>query len=182
MNYAGKLIIAPPKIKGSFWAKSVVFITEDSHSGSVGVVLNRPSKMSIRDFGEQCSVDLDYDGYVYVGGPTNVKALTLLHSSEWKCNNTLKINKKFSISSSEEILNRLSIGDTPYHWKLLVGLCTWAPDQLECEVQGKHPFTKDSSWLVATPNTHLVFSLDETDQWTTSIDQSSIEFVQTMLV
>jgi putative transcriptional regulator len=159
MSYAGKLIIAPPKVKGTFWARSVVFISEDSHLGSVGVVLNKPSKMSLRDFGNQCDVDLDYEGEVYVGGPANSKAL----------------------SSSEEVLNRLAIGDTPYYWRLIVGLSTWTPDQLECEVKGKHPYTLDSSWLVATPNHHLVFGLDTTDQWATAIEQSSLEFSQNFL-
>jgi putative transcriptional regulator len=181
MSYAGKLIIAPPKVKGTFWTKSVVFISEDSHLGTVGVVLNKPSKMSLRDFGDQCDVDLDYDGNIYVGGPANVKALTMLHSAEWKCSNTLKINKSFSLSSAEELLGRLAIGDAPYYWRLFVGLSTWAPDQLDCEVKGKHPYTLDSSWLIATSNHHLAFGLDTTDQWTAAIEQSSLEFSQNFL-
>ena len=124
MELTGKLLIAPPAVRGTFWANSVVFLTEHLHSGSVGVVINKPAKMSLRDFGDQCNVDLDFDGNVYVGGPSNVKALTLLHSSEWHCNNTLKVNKNYSLSSSEELLERLAMGDTPYYWRLFVGLAS----------------------------------------------------------
>ena len=181
MNLSGKLLIAPPNVRGNFWTKTVIFLTEHHQSGSVGVVLNKPSKMSLRDFGEQCDVDLDIDGDVYIGGPVNVKALTMLHSSEWRCKNTLRINKQYSLSSSEELLGRLAMGDTPHNWRLMVGLCTWTPDQLECELQGKHPYTHNQSWLTVTPNNHLVFGLDKQDQWTTAIEQSGLEFAQKIL-
>lgn len=181
MSLSGQLLIAPPSVKGSFWHKTVVFVTEHHHYGSVGVTLNKPSKMTLRDFGEQCDVDLDIDGHVYIGGPANIKALTMLHSSEWYCKNTLKINKKFSLSSSDDLLERLALGDTPYHWRLFVGLSTWGADQLECEISGKHPYTHNQSWLTASPNYQLVFALDEREQWTSGIEQSGIEFAQKLL-
>jgi putative transcriptional regulator len=178
---AGKLLIAPPTIKGTFWTKSVIYITEDHYNGTVGITLNKPSKMSLREFGDQCSVDLDLDGSIYVGGPANTKALTMLHSSEWFCKNTLRVNKQFSLSSSDDLLDRLALGDVPYHWRLFVGLSTWAPDQLECEIKGKHPFNHNQSWLIATPDHHTVFGLDGQDQWITAIEQSSLEFSQNIL-
>jgi putative transcriptional regulator len=178
---AGKLLISPPSVKGTFWAKSVIYITEDHYNGTVGVVLNKASKMSLREFGDQCQTNLDVDGNIYVGGPVNTKALTMLHSAEWHCKNTLRINKRFSLSSSDDLLDRIADGDTPYHWRLFVGLSTWVPDQLECEIQGKHPFTHDQSWLIATPEYHTVFGLDGQDQWITAIEQSSLEFAQNML-
>jgi putative transcriptional regulator len=181
MNISGKLLIAPPTVRGSFWANTVLFLTEHLPSGSVGVVLNKPSKMSLREFGNQCDIDLDLDGYVYVGGPTNTKALTMLHSSEWYCRNTLRVTKDFSLSSSEELLDRLAMGDTPNYWRLLVGLSSWAPDQLEYEILGKKPYNHNQSWLVATPNTQLVFGLDGKDQWATAIDHASQEFAQNIL-
>lgn len=181
LDIAGKLIIAPPSVRGTFWSKTVIFITEHHYNGTVGVVLNKPSKMSLREFGDQCDIDLDIDGYVYVGGPANVKALTMLHSAEWKCKNTLRINKRFSLSSSDDLLNKLAAGDAPHNWRLFVGLSTWAPDQLECEMQGKHPFTHNQSWLTASPEYHTVFGLDTQDQWVTAIEQSSLEFSKNLL-
>lgn len=180
-NVTGKILIAPPSVKGTFWSKTVVFITEHHFNGTVGVCLNKPSKMSLREFGRQCEVDLDIDGSVYVGGPVNVKALTMLHSTDWKCKNTLRINKQYSLSSSDDLLDRIAMGDTPHNWRLFVGLCTWEPDQLECEIMGKHPYTRNQSWLLATPSYHLAFGLDQQDQWTTAIEQSSQEFAQKIL-
>jgi putative transcriptional regulator len=181
MNLTGKLLIAPPNVRGNFWQKTVIFVTEDHARGSMGVVLNKQSKMTIREFAEQCNVDIDIEGFVYVGGPVNVKALTLLHSSEWRTNNTMQVNDEFSISSSQELLHRLAMGDHPKHWRLLVGLCAWAPDQLTNEIKGIPPYSHDFSWLTATPNYTSVFGLDAQVQWTQSIEQSGTEFVQNLL-
>ena len=181
MNLTGKLLIAPPNVRGNFWAKTVIFVTENADRGSVGIVVNKRSKMQLREFAEQCGVDLDLPGYVYVGGPVNVKALTMLHSAEWACGNTLRINNEFSISSSGDLLTRIAMGDCPNHWRLFVGLCQWAPDQLESELKGRHPYNHDFSWLTATPHRNSIFGLDGQDQWTQAIEQSGMEFVQRIL-
>ena len=52
-NFTGKLIISPPSVKGNFWQKSVILVTEDHEKGSVGIVLNKPSQTSIEDFARQ---------------------------------------------------------------------------------------------------------------------------------
>jgi putative transcriptional regulator len=181
MNLTGKLLIAPPNVRGNFWSKTVIFVTENHARGSMGLVLNKKSKMSIREFSRQCDVECDLEGYVYIGGPVNSKALTLIHSPEWTCGNTMHINNEFSISSSHDLLHRLAMGDCPNYWRLALGLCAWAPEQLENELKGAAPFNHDFSWLLATPNHTNVFALDGQDQWTQSIEQSGSEFVQNLL-
>lgn len=177
MNFTGKLLIAPPNIRGNFWHKSVVLITENHGKGSMGVLLNRNSKNSIKDFSIQVGDPVDIPGYVYIGGPVSSKALTVLHSSEWRCNNTLEVNNHFSLSSQSDLIQRMGSGDRPKYWRLFLGLCAWNPNQLESEVLGKHPYTHDNSWLTASANYYNVFELDSTDQWTHCIECSSSEFV-----
>ena len=65
MNIVGNLLIAPPAVKGNFWYKTVVMVTEHHLQGSVGVVINKRSHMSLRDFGEQVGVELPLEGFVY---------------------------------------------------------------------------------------------------------------------
>jgi putative transcriptional regulator len=181
MNLTGKLLIAPPNVRGNFWQKTVIYVTENHARGSMGIVINKRSKMPIREFAQQCGVTCDLDGLVYVGGPVNVKALSIIHSSEWSCTNTMHINNEFSISSSPDLLLRLASGDKPYRWRLALGLCAWAPDQLENEIKGVEPYSHNFSWLLATPSHHSVFESDGSEQWTNSIEQSGLEFVQSIL-
>jgi putative transcriptional regulator len=177
-NLVGKILIAPPSVKGSFWQKTVILITESHEQGNMGLVLNKPTKVSIKDFAQQNSTVLNEKGFVHIGGPVQSKALTLLHSAEWKCSNTMKITSDLAISSSPDILSMMAMGHKPKQWRMFVGLCSWTKGQLYNEINGIPPYTKNHSWLTATPNFDLLFDHDTQSQWTESIEQSGLEFAQ----
>ena len=96
-NIVGNLIIAPPSVKGNFWYKTVIMIVEHHIHGSIGLVLNKRSNLTINELGEKMGLDIDIPGFVYTGGPVSPNSLSLIHSTEWSCNNTLEINNIFSI-------------------------------------------------------------------------------------
>jgi len=181
MNLEGKLLIAPPSVRGTFWEKTVIYVTEDHNQGSVGFILNKQSKLTVQEFTSQCGIDCNQEGYVYIGGPVNVKALSMLHSNDWSCNNTLRVNDDFSLSSSMEILEGLAQGDVPRYWRLLVGMSAWAPKQLHSELKGIPPYSHTHSWLTASAHYHTVFGVDGKDQWTLGIEIAGEEFAQSVL-
>lgn len=181
MDFAGTLLIAPPKIKDSFWYKSVIFVTEHHRNGSMGLILNKRSEMSITEFTEQIGPAMNIPGYMYLGGPVNIKALTMLHSSEWQCSNTMQVNDDFSISSAEDLLTRLGDGDAPKHFRLFLGLCGWAPNQLMSELKGTPPRDHSFSWLTSSANHEIVFDFDQKDQWFKAVEHSGQEFAQSIL-
>ena len=181
MNLTGKLLIAPPKVRGTFWQKTAIFVTENHNRGSVGLVLNKISQMTIKEFASQYNLDVDIPGHIHIGGPVNVKALTMLHSTEWRCDNTMKINNEYALSSSQNLLPSLAMGNAPKKWRLFVGLCGWTADQLENELQGNPPYSHDTSWLITSPTRDLVFDLEGQTQWTESIERAGSEFAQTIL-
>jgi putative transcriptional regulator len=181
MNLIGNLLIAPPAVKGNFWYKTVIMITEHHAAGSVGLVLNKRSQMSIPEFGEQLGFQIDVPGFVYLGGPVNVKSLSFLHSNEWVSKNTHRINDKFSISSADDILPRLAMGDRPQQWRLFLGMCGWAQGQLHGEIKGMPPWNQQHSWCLATADEELVYGSDNKDQWCNALDRSGLEFAQNML-
>lgn len=181
MDLTGKLLIAPPAVKGNFWYKTAVFVTEHHNQGSVGLTLNKRSELTLSNFGEQLGFNLTMPGYVYMGGPVNVKSLSLLHTNDWACKNTMQINDQFSISSADDILPRLEQGDQPNCWRLFLGMCGWAQGQLEGEILGIPPWQPATSWLTSTANLDLVFGSDGKDQWCTCLDHSGLEFAQNIL-
>lgn len=177
----GNLLIAPPAVKSGFWYKTVILLTENHSDGSVGLVLNKRSQMSVVEFGEQLGYDLDLPGFVYLGGPVNVKSLSFLHTNDWICKNTMRINNKFSISSADDIIPRLAAGDTPKQWRIFLGMCGWAPGQLDAEIKGIYPRSHENSWCTASATPNLVFESDNKDQWCAALDRSGQEFAQNIL-
>lgn len=182
MNLVGKLLIAPPKIVNNFWSQTTVLVTEHSSLGSVGFILNKRSRLTISEFFKQCDLDTDLEGHIYVGGPVNVSSVTMLHTPEWTSKNTVQMTEGLSLSSTEDLLHRLAMGDCPDAWRLMVGLCVWNADQLESEILGKYPYTHEFSWLTATSSPYTVFELDLEEQWESAIEQSGKEFAQTILI
>jgi putative transcriptional regulator len=176
----GNLLISPPSIDHGFFQKSVILLTEDHSGGNVGVVLNKTSKVSLNEFAKHNNVILDVPGYAHIGGPVNPKALTMIHTNDWACSNTMRINDLFSISSSPDIFNYLANGYCPEHWRIFVGLCKWTPGQLSKEVNGLPPYEHKSSWLTATADLDIVFETDADDQWSESIERSGSEFAQNL--
>jgi putative transcriptional regulator len=182
MNLVGNLLIAPPAVKGNFWHKTVIFVTENHHQGSVGLVLNKRSDLTLSEFGAQLGFSLDMPGYLYQGGPVNVKSLSLLHSNEWICKNTMRVSEHLSISSADDILPRIAMGDTPSYWRMFLGMCGWSPGQLEGEVKGEPPWQQSTSWCTVNADLDLVFGNDGKDQWCTALDRSGLEFAQNILL
>jgi len=181
MNIVGNLLIAPPAVKGNFWYKTVIMITEHHVHGSVGLVLNKRSSLSIRDFGNQIGIPLDIDGDIYQGGPVSPQSLSFLHSNEWHSKNTLRITDTFSLSSADDILPRLAMGDKPLKWRMFLGLCGWGPGQLLGELNGTPPWRKETSWCTSSADLDLVFESDQKDQWCNALDRSGLEFAQNIL-
>lgn len=181
MDLIGNLLIAPPSVKGNFWYKTVVMVTEHHREGSLGLVLNKRSHMSLHEFGEQLGFNLDMPGFVYMGGPVNPKNLSFLHTNDWVCKNTMRINNQFSLSSADDILPRIAEGDTPERWRLFLGVAGWSPNQLLCEISGKPPFQHNTSWCTAKSDLNLVFGSDNKDQWCNALDRSGLEFAQSIL-
>jgi putative transcriptional regulator len=182
MNFVGNLLIAPPAVKNSFWHKTVIMVTEHSAQGTLGLVLNKPSTLSIRDFGRELGMMLNVPGMVYVGGPINNQSLSLLHTSDWLSKNTLRVNNKFSLSSADDVLPRLATGDCPKEWRLFLGMSGWANGQLLNEIQGTGDYKKETSWITATPDINLIFESDGTGQWCAALDHSATEFAQNILL
>jgi len=181
MELTGNLLIAPPAVKGNFWYKTVVLVTEHHQNGSLGLTLNKRSQMTVNEFAQQLNIHMDVPGFLYLGGPVNVKNLSFLHSPEWMCSNTMLINEHLSLSSAEEILPRLALGDRPKRWRMFLGVCGWAPDQLVNEVKGTHPWNHDHSWCLAKGDPDLIFETDQKDQWMQALERSGQEFAQNML-
>ena len=182
MNIVGNLLIAPPAVKGNFWYKTVIMITEDHSHGTIGLVLNKRSNLTIEEFGKQLGIPLNISGYVYQGGPLNPQGLSFLHTNEWHSKNTLRINEHFSLSSADDILPRFSLGDMPKRWRMFLGISGWAPGQLQAEIDGTPPWKREHSWCIAKSNPELMFETDQKEQWCKALDQSAQEFAQNILL
>lgn len=176
MRLEGKILISHPNCpQDNFFHKAVIYIYQDRLSqGTIGVILNKPSQFTLKEICKEKKLNLiGGNSIVYHGGPVQQNALVLLHSQEWKSENTAKAGEKLFISSDTIMLQRLALGDTPIFWKLFGGFSGWAPGQLEAELNGSWPYRPENSWLIAEPNLSLLFETHHDKIWKQAFDMSS---------
>jgi len=71
MSLRGRLLVAEPTLQDPNFHRTVVYLIEHSESGALGLVLNRPGDVLVRDAVPTWAPYVDGDGPVYVGGPVS---------------------------------------------------------------------------------------------------------------
>lgn len=179
MDYTGQLLIARPRNRDRFFKRSVILIYESNRAGTIGLILNKPSNYKVQTL--IANHNLIYMGpeYCYQGGPVNDKALILVHSNEWYCENTLKVNDQFSVTSHKDMFKRIAMSQAPRRWRLCAGISAWSDDQLEGEMNGVSPWNLEHSWLTANANESIIWDYDGDEQWNRAIELSSQQMIHT---
>ena len=168
MSLTGKFLIAHPNCpKNSFFHRSVIYLYQDSPlDGSVGIVINKPSKFMVRDVCDEKGIQfIGADIPIYHGGPVSTNSLVLLHTNDWASVNTVEVGNQLRISSDNNMLLKIANVDQPKKWKIFGGFSAWAPNQLTAELSGKWPYRPENSWLIASADTALIFDTPSNQIW-----------------
>ena len=174
----GDLLIAPPAQDHDFWSRTVVFIYEKNKTGTVGLVVNKPSDKTVAELAEHHGLEYPGDEVLYQGGPVNPSALVMLHTDDWHCTNTMKVSNGILVSSDKTMLSRLCEGDRPRRWRLFLGMSAWTAGQLEGELSGVPPWNKKTSWVIAQATEDVLFGKNPDRVWKKGIDLAANHMIQ----
>lgn len=168
----GSLLVAHPLMKPNLFSKSVVVIIESHTRTYRGLIVNKKSPYSVNEVLEDCSTSYVGQSPLYKGGPMNPSALIMLHSNEWYSSNTMQIGKDLAISSDQVMVDKLSVDNSPYYYKIIAGVSQWSETQLKNELTN----TKDHQpyWLILDKyDPELLFDQEIDSIWDTAIDYYS---------
>ena len=148
---ATDLLIAPPAMPDPRFRRSVLMITHEHDSGSFALCVNRPTTHTLVDVLANSEINIINPPAipVYWGGPVSSNSLWMLHSTDWATDDTAVITSAWAMTSSESMFHSIADGDTPRHFRIVMGYCSWAQGQLDAELNGSGPWQKQHSWLVA---------------------------------
>lgn len=168
----GDLLIAPPSMQDSRFARSVIMLTSVGMITS-GFVLNRATDHSVNDLVSKMNLDLDEEIPVYWGGPVSPNTVWMLHDPDWQHDQTVQINEHWSATSHLSMFHHINDGDRPQRFRVFIGCASWAPGQLDHELEGTPPWTQNSSWLtVHRPDPDCLLDSDGDDLWTQATGMS----------
>jgi len=157
----GRILIADPFLKGPYFGRSIVFITEYGEQGAVGFVLNKTSNL----YPDEVIDDLlSFKGELFIGGPVSSDTLHFIHTLGDQVPDSIKITDQIYWGGDFEKIKQLINQDkaTFKQVKFFAGYSGWSPEQLENEIEEK-------SWIVTEINEDMIMSDDTDDIWKKSM-------------
>ena len=155
-------LIAMPNLGDPNFSRTVTLICEHSDQGALGIIINRPMDLSLRDVLAQMNIDphdsVPLDIPVHLGGPVNTKQGFMLHEPLGHWQSTLPISATLGVSTSRDILEAVAQNRGPDRYFLALGYAGWAPGQLEQEIA-------DNAWLSGPAYNKILFSTPASGRW-----------------
>lgn len=149
----GHLLIASPRLLDPNFVQTVVLMVQHDEDGALGLVLNRPTELTLRQAWEQVSQDTcERNDNLYVGGPCE-GVLAAIHPFEGASQIEVLPGLHFA-TETDHIKWLIQQGDAT-QMRFFVGYAGWSPGQLENELDG-------GSWLVMPATVDRVFAKEET--------------------
>ena len=160
-NLTDHFLIATPEVEGEPFARSVVYLCEHSSRGALGLVINKPSDISLQQLFDKVDMPLGRhelsDSPVFQGGPVQTDRGFVLHerileTEETVYASTLAIPGGLEMTTSRDVLEALSTGAGPRKVFVTLGYSAWAEGQLESEIG-------ENSWLAVQADPALIFDV-----------------------
>jgi putative transcriptional regulator len=144
----GQLLLAGPGLIDPNFFRSVVLVLEHNDEGALGVILNRPTDLAVREALPSWSDTVSEPDVVFVGGPVSPgTAIAIGRGPE-----------------VEPVIGGFGIIDLDHEpdgfreVRLFSGYAGWGPGQLEGELF-------EDAWLVLAPEPEDVATADADDLW-----------------
>ncbi|RZJ15825.1 MAG: YqgE/AlgH family protein [Haliea sp.] len=159
INLTHHFLIAMPRLEDESFAGSVIYMCEHSDRGALGLVINKPSDINLKNLFDKVELPLRRedltDAPVFQGGPVQTERGFVLHESmmpgsESVYASTMTIPGGLEMTTSKDVLEALSTGAGPKRIFVSLGYSAWGEGQLESEIS-------DNSWLTVPADTTLIF-------------------------
>ena len=142
INLTNQFLIAMPGMADDTFAGAVVYLCEHTANGALGLVINKPIDIKLKNLFEKVELSLDRadlaDAPVYFGGPVQTERGFVLHEHTGgegsHYNSTLTIPGGLEMTTSKDVLEAMSNGTGPKRVLVTLGYSGWSAGQLEDEM------------------------------------------------
>jgi putative transcriptional regulator len=163
INLTHHFLIAMPGLEDASFSRSVVYLCEHSSRGALGLVINKPSDIKLKNLFDKVDLPLDREDLagapVFHGGPVQTERGFVLHEAvlagesrpeESVYASTMTIPGGLEMTTSKDVLEALSTGAGPRKVLVSLGYSAWGEGQLESELA-------ENSWLTVEADPQVIF-------------------------
>lgn len=134
----GQFLVAGRRLRDPNFFRAVVLMVEHGPDGGMGLVVNRPSSVTVAHALSEHFKLPETDDLVYVGGPVEPSALFILHNAPQLDDGDGPVIPDLYVGSSadafERIVRTAVEDDADLKFRIFSGCAGWGPGQLEGEV------------------------------------------------
>lgn len=154
INLTHHFLIAMPTMLDSVFAKTLTYICEHNEQGALGIVINRPTDLTLLNLFKQLGIpqtdSLAESTPVLFGGPVQLECGFVLHHPVGKWQSTLTVNQEVGLTTSLDILKAIANAEGPDQMLIAMGYAGWAAGQIEHELA-------QNAWLTVPASSDVIF-------------------------
>lgn len=155
-SLAGQLLLAAPTLLDPNFARTVVLIGVHDEEGAMGVVLNRPTTVTVGEAVPQLEDVLDSSERLYVGGPVQPSSVVFLAEFLEPELAGMLVLGRIGFPSPDADLEELV--EATARRRVFAGHAGWGQGQLDAEVAG-------GDWIAHPAQPEDVFTSGPEDLW-----------------
>jgi putative transcriptional regulator len=164
-------LVAMPGMLDPTFAGSVVYVCEHSDKGALGLVVNRPTDLTVETLFERIDLVLEIAPIgrqpVYFGGPVQTERGFVLHEAvEAEYTSSVQVTDALRLTTSKDVLEAVSTGAGPRKMLITLGYAGWGEGQLEDEIAANGWLTVRAGAQVAN---RILFDTPVTERYTETV-------------
>jgi putative transcriptional regulator len=155
-SLSGQLLLASPALRDPNFRRTVVLIGAHSEDGAMGVVLNRPSRMTVGEAVPQLEPAVDEQATVYLGGPVQPDSIVMLGEFLDPSPAGLLVLGRIGFPAPEAGIEELAAATV--RRRVYAGYTGWGEGQLDAELE-------QGDWIPHPAQPDDVFTESPEDLW-----------------
>ncbi|HWW89212.1 MAG TPA: YqgE/AlgH family protein [Solirubrobacteraceae bacterium] len=155
-SLAGQLLLASPALQDPNFVRTVVLVGLHSDEGAMGLVLNRPSSVTVSEAVPQLEQAVTDAEHVYVGGPVQPTSVVFLAEFLDPSPAGLLVLGRIGFPAPDAGIEELV--EATGRRRVFAGYAGWGEGQLDAEVE-------HGDWIAHTPVPEDVFTELPEELW-----------------
>jgi len=161
----GMFLVAKRALGDPHFGQSVVYLVEHGEDGTLGLIVNRSSDVSLSEAVPDIEDKLATAHALYYGGPVGLPMILMLVRSESAVDGMAHVVDDVYISSDRRVLDKVLAAKKPdSELRFYIGHSSWAAGQLDFELLR-------GDWHVVTADTDAIFSGETGSLWNRLIER-----------
>lgn len=170
VSMANQFLMAMPSQTADIFEGGVVYVCEHSEDGALGLLLNRPTDLSVEQLLERLELEVNADlasQTVFYGGPVQTDRGFVLHHPAGHYRSSVVLGD-MALTTSRDVLEDLARGEGPQQIFITLGYAGWSAGQLEQEIAA-------NTWLNVSADRNIIFNKRAADRYTAALALLGIE-------